>query len=113
MAHMSATPGRSWERRKWDPMWLAKALADPGRPVFLLGSVPPREGTSPEDAATICEKFVERSRCHATDGFIVYDIQDEASRTVEARPFPCVPRAPGLLARTLPARPRPRAHLSG
>jgi len=76
------------ERRGWDPLWLAKALADPARPVFLLGSVPPREGTSSADAYTICEKFVARSRCQATDGFIVYDIQDEASRTSEARPFP-------------------------
>jgi hypothetical protein len=77
-----------WERRSWDPLWLAKALADPNRPVFLLGSCPPREGTSPEEAAAICEKFVARSRCHATDGFVVYDIQDEASRTSETRPFP-------------------------
>ena len=75
-------------KRNWDPLWLAKALADPARPVFLMGSVPPREGTTPEDAQSIAEKFIARSRSHATDGFIVYDIQDEASRTAEARPFP-------------------------
>lgn len=69
-------------------MWLAKALADPARPVFLMGSVPPREGTSSDEAQSIADKFIARSRSHATDGFIVYDIQDEASRTTEARPFP-------------------------
>jgi hypothetical protein len=36
----------------------------------------------------ICEKFVARSRALATDGFIVYDIQNEAGRTAEPRPFP-------------------------
>ena len=76
------------QKRGWDPLWLAKALSDPARPVFLMGSVPPREGTLPDEAAVIAEKFIARSRSHATDGFIVYDIQDEASRTTEARPFP-------------------------
>ena len=67
--------GSAFAKRKWDPLWLAKALADPARPVFLMGSTPPREGTTPEQALQICNKFVERSRCHPTDGFIVYDIQ--------------------------------------
>ena len=67
--------GSAFGKRKWDPMWLAKALADPARPVFLMGSTPPREGTTAEQAQEICNKFVARSRCHATDGFIVYDIQ--------------------------------------
>lgn len=38
--------------------------------------------------ADIGEKFIARSRALATDGFIVYDIQDEAGRTAEPRPFP-------------------------
>jgi hypothetical protein len=67
--------GSAFAKRKWDPLWLAKALADPARPVFLMGSTPPRDGTTPEQALQICNKFVERSRCHPTDGFIVYDIQ--------------------------------------
>lgn len=33
-------------------------------------------------------KFVERSATLATDGFIVYDIQEEKGRTPEPRPFP-------------------------
>ena len=38
------------QKRGWDPLWLAKALSDPARPVFLMGSVPPREGTLPDEA---------------------------------------------------------------
>eukprot|EP00658_Telonema_sp_P-2_P033679 TRINITY_DN24669_c0_g1_i1.p1 TRINITY_DN24669_c0_g1~~TRINITY_DN24669_c0_g1_i1.p1 ORF type:complete len:409 (+),score=88.33 TRINITY_DN24669_c0_g1_i1:74-1300(+) len=79
---------RDSNRRSWDPDCLAKALSDPTRPTFLIGSVPPREGTSPTDASEICDKFIQRARCLANDGFIVYDIQDEASRTNEERPFP-------------------------
>mmetsp|Transcript_29731 Transcript_29731/g.74798 ORF Transcript_29731/g.74798 Transcript_29731/m.74798 type:complete len:367 (+) Transcript_29731:259-1359(+) len=41
-----------------------------------------------EAAVDIGEKFIARSRALATDGFIVYDIQDEAGRTQDARPFP-------------------------
>lgn len=67
---------------------LMKALVDPTRPTFLFGAVPPREGTTLEAAADIGEKFVARSRALATDGFIVYDIQDEAGRTEDPRPFP-------------------------
>lgn len=67
---------------------LLAALVDPLRPTFLFGAVPPREGTSLEAAADIGEKFVARSRALATDGFIVYDIQDEAGRTEDPRPFP-------------------------
>jgi len=67
---------------------LASSLSDPARPSFLFGSSPPREGTSEEDARAACEKFVSRSRALACDGFIVYDLQDEAGRTKEVRPFP-------------------------
>ena len=52
-------------------------LRDPARPVFLLGDVPPGEGTPPGKVQEICDKFVARSRTLASDGFIVYDIQDE------------------------------------
>jgi hypothetical protein len=69
-------------------MSLAAALADPSRPVFLFGSTPPREGTTEEKAREACMKFAARSAVLATDGFIVYDIQDECSRTNLERPFP-------------------------
>lgn len=67
---------------------LSERLADPSRPVFLLGDVPPGEGTSPGKCQDIANKFLARSRPLATDGFIVYDIQDEPGRTDMDRPFP-------------------------
>ena len=67
---------------------LAARLADPSRPVFLLGDVPPGEGTPPGQCQTICRKFLSRSATLASDGFIVYDIQDEPGRSDVKRPFP-------------------------
>lgn len=67
---------------------LLESLRDPSRPVFLFGCTPPREGTSAEKARETCEKFTSRSAVLATDGFIVYDIQDESGRTGVERPFP-------------------------
>ena len=67
---------------------LPELLADPSRPVFLLGDVPPGEGTAPGKCQTICNKFMSRSKALACDGFIVYDIQDEPSRNGKERPFP-------------------------
>lgn len=46
------------------------------------------EGTEPEKAQEIAEKFVARGRALATDGYIVYDIQEEKGRVPEPRPFP-------------------------
>ena len=56
---------------------LVTVLQDGTRPVFLFGSTPPREGTTIEKAKETCAKFAARSAVLATDGFIVYDIQDE------------------------------------
>ena len=84
---------------------LTGRLADPSRPVFLLGDVPPGDGTPPHKVQEICDKFVARSRSLASDGFIVYDIQalgvcvarkalndfllqDEPGRSDIDRPFP-------------------------
>lgn len=67
---------------------LAEALTNPARPVFLFGSTPPREDTTVEKAKETCSKFAARSAVLATDGFIVYDIQDERSREASERPFP-------------------------
>jgi hypothetical protein len=69
-------------------MSLVDALCDSSRPVFLFGSTPPREGTTIEKAIESCAKFAARSAVLATDGFIVYDIQDEGSRVSADRPFP-------------------------
>lgn len=67
---------------------IAAKLADSSRPAFLFGTVPPRENTSPEDAKAICARFTARSAVLATDGFIVYDIQEEGGRASTERPFP-------------------------
>ena len=67
---------------------LSDVLKDSSRPAFLFGSTPPREGTSEEKARESCAKFAARSAVLATDGFIVYDIQDEGGRTKMERPFP-------------------------
>ena len=67
---------------------LVNNLRDPSRPCFVFGTTPPREGTSKETAIKSCQKFLARSSVLAIDGYIVYDIQDEASRTTMERPFP-------------------------
>jgi hypothetical protein len=67
---------------------LLDALSNPARPVFTIGTAPPREGTSNESAQDSAEKFAARCWEYACDGFIVYDIQDEAGRTTMKRPFP-------------------------
>mmetsp|Transcript_21893 Transcript_21893/g.43150 ORF Transcript_21893/g.43150 Transcript_21893/m.43150 type:complete len:392 (+) Transcript_21893:16-1191(+) len=67
---------------------LVQALVDPARPCFTFGACPPREGTTSEQAIESARKFSDRGRFLATDGYIVYDIQDEAGRTSKPRPFP-------------------------
>jgi len=67
---------------------LKEQLEDSTVPTFLFGCTPPRDGTEEDKAMQSCSKFSARSAALATDGFIVYDIQDEAGRTSIARPFP-------------------------
>jgi len=67
---------------------LSDVLKDSSRPAFLFGSTPPQATTTEEKARETCAKFAARSAVLATDGFIVYDIQDEAGRTEMVRPFP-------------------------
>ena len=67
---------------------LSHHLLDNSKPSFLFGSTPPKEGTEAAAASLSCKKFAARSAVLATDGFIVYDIQDEAGRTNIPRVFP-------------------------
>jgi 5,10-methylenetetrahydrofolate reductase len=67
---------------------LSDNLCNPSSPSFLFGSTPPRDGTDEAKATESCAKFTHRSAVLATDGFIVYDIQDEKGRTTMERPFP-------------------------
>mmetsp|Transcript_11699 Transcript_11699/g.37514 ORF Transcript_11699/g.37514 Transcript_11699/m.37514 type:complete len:398 (-) Transcript_11699:199-1392(-) len=67
---------------------LAASLSDWTRPTFLFGCTPPGEGTDDAKAALIAQKFADRGRVLAVDGYIVYDVQDESVRTDTRRPFP-------------------------
>lgn len=61
---------------------------DVNRGVYFIGTTPPKSGTPSEQVETIAEKLLNRVSDIDVDGFIVYDIQDEASRTNAPRPFP-------------------------
>ena len=67
---------------------LIRALTDSSRPCFLFGCTPPRDGVTEVEARKICAAYAKRSAVLATDGFVVYDIQDESVRTSTERPFP-------------------------
>ncbi len=58
------------------------------RGVYFIGTTPPKKGTSVDDTKKIAEKLLERVSDIDFDGLIVYDIQDENSRTNKPRPFP-------------------------
>ncbi|MEI7444221.1 MAG: methylenetetrahydrofolate reductase [Burkholderiales bacterium] len=64
--------------------------------IVLYGLVPPRRGTEPEKMAEIAELQARRLEGTGIDGLVLYDIQDEASRTSEARPFPYMETTDGL-----------------
>ncbi len=56
--------------------------------IVLYGLVPPKKGTSFEKVAEISNRQLQRLKATDIDGLILYDIQDEDSRTSEERPFP-------------------------
>jgi hypothetical protein len=56
--------------------------------IVLYGITPPKKGTSEEKVAEISARQVERLQNLSVDGLVLYDIQDEKSRTDEERPFP-------------------------
>ncbi|MEJ2179607.1 MAG: methylenetetrahydrofolate reductase [Gammaproteobacteria bacterium] len=56
--------------------------------IVLYGITPPKKGTEPEKIQEIAARQMERLRSLKIDGLILYDIQDEQSRTSEERPFP-------------------------
>ena len=61
---------------------------DNTRGVYFIGTTPPKLDTSLEDVELIADKLVDRIKDIAIDGLIVYDIQNEDSRTSVPRPFP-------------------------
>jgi hypothetical protein len=67
--------------------------------ICLYGLAPPKRSTAPEQLAAIAAQHVERLGPLDVDGVIVYDIQDEAERTHQPRPFPFLPTlSPDLYA---------------
>ncbi len=58
------------------------------RGVYFIGTTPPKTSAPLEDVEGIADRLVDRICDLAIDGLIVYDIQDEASRTNKPRPFP-------------------------
>ena len=56
--------------------------------IILYGITPPKKGTSPEKIEEIAARQLERLQSLKLDGLILYDIQDEKSRTTIERPFP-------------------------
>jgi 5,10-methylenetetrahydrofolate reductase len=61
---------------------------DNTRGVYFIGTTPPKIDTPLENVEAIADKLLDRVKDIAIDGFIVYDIQDEDSRTSIPRPFP-------------------------
>src|SRR6266851_1697771 len=69
-------------------MDLKSKLLDPRETVLLYGTTPPRFGTPEGEVQAAAEKLAARVAPLPVDGIVVYDIQDEAGRTHEPRPFP-------------------------
>ncbi|GHE84947.1 methylenetetrahydrofolate reductase [Thalassotalea profundi] len=61
---------------------------DNTRGVYFIGTTPPKSDTPLEQVDTIADKLLQRVSDIDFDGLIVYDIQDENSRTNKPRPFP-------------------------
>ena len=62
---------------------------EPG--LLFYGLTPPKENTDKENIAAIANKQIERLDGLEIDGLVLYDIQDESSRTNLPRPFPYLP----------------------
>ena len=61
---------------------------DVNRGVYFIGTTPPKSDTPIEQVSAIADKLLERVSDIDFDGLIVYDIQNEDSRTSRPRPFP-------------------------
>ncbi len=69
---------------------LKSRFSDPSRGVYFVGTTPPKDNTSQENVSDIADKLLGRLSAIDYDGMIVYDIQDESSRTDKPRPFPFI-----------------------
>jgi hypothetical protein len=86
-------------------MDLKSKLLDPKETVLLYGTTPPRHATPDDQVAAAAEKLAARTSALPLDGIVVYDIQDEAGRATQPRPFPFVQTVdPRSYSRTLAER---------
>lgn len=56
--------------------------------ILIYGITPPKLSTTTEKLIESAQKTVERIKGLPIDALIVYDVQDESTRTKEERPFP-------------------------
>lgn len=66
---------------------LKEKIVDTNQGVYLIGTTPPKIGTDKAQLKIIAEKLLGRLHEIEYDGVIIYDIQDESSRTNQDRPF--------------------------
>jgi hypothetical protein len=70
------------------PLPLKQKIQDPNQGVYLIGTTPPKLGTEDSKVKEIASKLLNRLHEIEYDGLVIYDIQDESSRTQISRPFP-------------------------
>lgn len=58
--------------------------------IILYGITPPKINHDKEEIKQIASKHVDRISKLDVDGLVLYDIQDESTRTDEERPFPFI-----------------------
>jgi hypothetical protein len=61
---------------------------------IFYGLTPPKLDTEEEKIKVIAAKQIERLKDLHIDGIVLYDIQDESSRTQIPRPFPFLETIP-------------------
>lgn len=66
-------------------------LANRESGIILYGITPPRAKSPDEKIKEIAKVQRDRVKALGADGLIIYDLQDETSRTSEQRPFPFTP----------------------
>ncbi|MDH5301032.1 MAG: methylenetetrahydrofolate reductase [Gammaproteobacteria bacterium] len=69
-------------------MTLADKIRQRESGIVLYGMVPPKADTAEDKVREIAARQVERLLGLPIDGLVLYDIQDEATRTDDERPFP-------------------------
>ncbi|HVU04523.1 MAG TPA: hypothetical protein VHE30_22350 [Polyangiaceae bacterium] len=70
---------------------LAEKILTKSPGVCLYGITPPKRAISDEALRTVVEAQLARISGLGADGLVVYDIEDESSRTDVPRPFPFLP----------------------